>query len=458
MAYCRGARSVFNEWATISGNPGLAWNSLLEDFKATSHYEFQPADYEQYVNLSASGNGPLEVSRTSAYTGFDVPFISTLKAGLGVEEVDMLDGTGIGLDLGIAAINAGERTRSYARNAFGSLIETRRNAQMIPNAWVTKVGFRGKKATSVSYVNTLNGKKTTLAAKEVIVTAGAVNTPQLLMLSGVGPKSKLTELGIPVVADIPAVGTNLYDHPVAVVMLEVTPEVKTVWQWAFNETEKVIAEQQYAANRSGPLGWNNGFVYAATRVPDAVFAGVNATHYTSLPADRPHIIWEYTTVPFKQVTNTSLVTAWVSLVQAEDPGYVTIPSKDYKDDPLIFSNYYGSPADKKAIIWAYKKMREMMASEEMQSVVVQEAYPGSNVPNTDEEVWKAIQNASFSFHHPLGTAALGKVLDSDWRVKGLQGIRVVGAAAFPGPPSCHPMADVYAIAHRAARDIQAADH
>lgn len=459
MAYCRGASSIFDSWAKSSGNPGLAWSSLLEDFKATSRYGVQASDLpQQVVNTTVFGNGPLDTSRTSGDTGFDIPWANAMKQGFGVQEVDLTDGTGIGLDMGIAAIKAGDRTRSYARNTFGSLLENRRNAQMIPNAWVTKVGFRGKKATSVTYVDTVTSKTRTLNAKEIILSNGAINTPQLLMLSGVGPKERLSNLKIPVVADIPSVGQNLYDHPIAATMLEVTSDIKTVWQWAFNGTEKVIAEQQYAKDRSGPLGWNNGFVYATIRAPDSIFDGVDGTHYTSMPVDRPHLIVEYSTVPFISTSNTSLVTAWVSLVQAEAPGYVDIPSSSYKDMPLINSNYYGSPADKRVITWAYGKLRTLMASKSMKSVVVRESYPGKDVPNEDAQNWKAIQNASFSFHHPMGTVALGKALDKNWRVKGLQGLRVVGSASFPGPSGCHPLADVYAIAHRAAKDISKADN
>lgn len=457
MAYCRGAASVFDEWAELSGNPGLAWRSLLEDFKATSHYTYQPANYSEFVNTTVYGDGPLEVSRASGLTGFDLPFAKAVESALGLKEIDMTDGTGIGLDLGLQSIRVSNRTRSYARNSFGSLMENRPNVQMIHGAWVHNIGFSGKTAVNVTYLNTLNNETYTVTAGETIVSGGAINTPKLLMLSGVGPKDRLSKLGIPVVADIPSVGANLYDHYFPIVEAEVTDDVLTVWQWSQNVTEEVLAKEQYAADASGPLGWDNGLVYAAFRIPDSVFEGVNGTHYTSLPKDRPHILIEYSTVPFDRATpNISVITAWSSLVQPEASGYVTLNSSDYRDDPLIFSNYFGSAADKVAVIWGYKKLREILASDELKSVVVQEFYPGANV-TTDEEIWAAIQQQAYSFHHPLGTVAIGKALDSNWRLKGLKGIRVIDSSTFPSPPSCHPQADVYAIAHRAAKDIRDAD-
>ncbi|KAF2468598.1 FAD/NAD(P)-binding domain-containing protein [Lindgomyces ingoldianus] len=384
---------VFDEWAKVSGNSGLAWKSLLEDFKAASHYDFQQTDYEQFVNTTTYGDGPLEVSRTSGLTGFDAPFASALKSGLGVHEVDLTDGIGTGLDLGVA---------------------NRPNVQMIPNAWVTKIGFSGKTSKNVTYTNTISNAKTTIAAKEIIVNAGAINSPKLPMLSGVGQKARLSELNIPLVADIPSIGTNLYDHTFPIVELEVSSDIKTGWQWEFNATGK-----------------------------NSVFDGINGTHYTSLPTDRPHILMKYSTVPLMSTPNVSLVTAWASLVQAEASGYVTLNSSDFRDDPFIYSNYYGSPADKKAVVWGYKKLREIMGSEELKSFVLKRGIPR--------------QECSYSFHHPLGTVALGKALDSNWGLRGLKSIRLVDVSTFPSPPSCHPLADVYAVAHRAAKDIRRAD-
>lgn len=454
MAYCRGASSLFDEWATLSGNPGLAWESLFQDFLEVSHYKDPAgADYEQFVNTTGYGNGPLEVSRSSGLTGFEIPFENAIEAELGLHEVDMTDGSGIGLDKGVASITADNRTRSYGRVTFGTLIETRPNVQMIHDAWVSNIGFSGKTAVNVTYQS--NGAATTIKGKEIIISGGSINTPKLLMLSGVGPADQLKSLGIPVVSDNPDVGANLRDHAFSIVELLVTPEVLTLWQWYQNTTEVVLAQGEYAANRSGPLGWNNGFVYAAFRLPDSVWDGVNGTHYTSLPSDRPHTLIEFSALPFIPV-NASAVTAWASLVQPEASGHVSLKSSDYRDDPLIYTNYYGSPADKAAIIYSYKKVRAVLEQPDVAKLTVKELYPGANV-TSDEDIWAAIQGNTFSFRHPVGTVAIGKALDSNWRVKGLKGIRVVDSSTFPYPTTCHPQAVVYALGNRAAKDILKAD-
>lgn len=454
MAYCRGAASVFDEWAQISGNPGLAWQSLLLDFHEVSHYADPPtADYDQLVNFTAYGDGPLEVSRSSGLTGFELPFLSSVQRKLGLKQVDMNDGTGTGAVMGVSSVFARNRTRSYARTAYAPLIEGRPNLQVSYGAWVSSIGFSDKRAVGATYHS--NGEVHTINGGEIIISAGAVNTPKLLMLSGVGPKEHLDSLGIPLVADHPHIGTKLRDHALSVIQLLVTPEVLTLWQWSANTTEEGISRTQYAANASGPLGWNDALSYATFRLPDSVWDGLNDTHYTSLPPDRPHALIQFTTIPFIS-TNSSAVTAWASLVQPETSGRVVLQSSDYQDDPLIYANYYGTKADKAAIISAYQKLREVMKEEPVSGLITEEFYPGPTV-GSDEEVWAAIQNQTYSFRHPVGTVALGTALDRNWRLKGLEGIRVVDSSTFPFPTTCHPQSVVYALANRAAKDIIEAD-
>lgn len=456
MAYCRGAASVFDEWAEISGNPGLAWDSLLEDFRETTHYaDPSSADYSQFVNMSAYGAGPLELSRSSGLTGFEEPFASSVQDTLGLRPVDMNDGTGIGVDMGVSSIYAGNRTRSYASSAYAPLMEGRPNLQIIYNAWVSSVGFSGNRAVNVTYYT--DNESHTIKGREIILSAGALNTPKLLLLSGVGPEDELRDLGIPVVADVPSIGRNLYDHALSIVQLLVTPEVLSVWQWSENATEAAIAAEQYAEDASGPLGWVNGFVYATLRLPDSVWEGLNDTHYTSLPQDRPHILIQATAIPFIPSVNSSAVTAWASLVQPEASGRMSLRSSDYRDDPLIHANYYGTAADRAAIVAGYQQLREVLRAEPVSRLITEEYFPGSGVTE-DDDVWAAIQQQTYSFRHPVGTVALGAALDSNWRLRGLEGIRVVDSSTFPFPTTCHPQSVLYALANRAAKDIIAADN
>lgn len=109
------------------------------------------------------------------------------------------------------------------------------------------------------------------------------------------------------------------------------------------------------------------------------------------------------------------------------------------------------------MLWGYKELRHVLTSPLLKSRIVKEVYPGANV-TSDADLTEAIKGAAQSYHHPQGTCSLGKVLDGNFRVKGLRGLRVVDASAFPYPPNVHMQAQVYAVAHMAARQIRAADH
>jgi choline dehydrogenase-like flavoprotein len=459
MIYCRGSASVFDEWAEISGNAGLAWDSILSDFQATTTWEDQRSiTYKQAINTSSFGNGPLAVSRQRKLFPLDIPIFDEFKSTFGVPEIDFASGDGIGVSLGINTIRSGNRTRSYAYDSFGYIAETRSNFKLIANALVSNIGFSGTKAEMVTYNNTLTNTLTTICAKEIIVAAGAIRGPQLLMLSGVGPADRLTELGIPVVLDVPEIGLNLVDHHNAVLQFSVTTDEITDWQYDYNSTVTAQANAEYADNGNGVLGMQWGDVISAIRLPDEAFEGVDATWYKNLPADRPHVAFEYINTGniIPGVANVSSMSAWVSLIQPEGLGNLTLGSANYLDAPIIYGNYYGSPADKAAALYGYKQLRSILSSDSLKPLLPLEVYPGTNV-TSDADIWAAMQKTARSWHHPVGTVALGTVLDSNWRVKGLQGLRVVGSPAIPYISTCPIQATVYAVGHRAALDIEAAD-
>ncbi|KAJ0107117.1 hypothetical protein J7T55_014647 [Diaporthe amygdali] len=463
MGYCRGSASVFDEWAAISGNPGLAWSSILDDYRATTHYTQQPANYEEPIdNMSVFGDGPVELSRQSGLAGTELPFAHAWQNQANLSMMDAQNGQGIGVYLGLQSIRVSNRTRSYPPSTYGMQMADRPNARVLANHWVQSIGFSNTRATSVKFTNMLTGMEDTMTADEIVLAAGAVNSPKLLLQSGVGPAETLENLDIPVVADIPGIGAQIWDHHYSYIQWQVTDDVMTNWRWQSDATLTAEVERQYQANYSGPLGWNLAAPsYAALRLPDEALAGVNSSFYQQLDADRPHALFQCGAYAFNASlapnSNVSMASTWASLMQPEAAGYLTINSSDYRDPPLIYSNYYGSPADKAAILYAYKMMRSVLTSDqEFSDKVVMEVFPGSN-STSDDQLWRAIQRSASSFHHAVGTVPLGRVVDTNWRIKGLDGIRVVDSSAIPTLPTCHPMSHVYAVAHRAAMDIMHAD-
>lgn len=180
LGLCRGAPSVFDGWANISGDDGLRWENFLKDYMATVHYKEEPLDYDPHINTSVYGDGPIELTSPPDNLDFVLQLINIWKDILSLPEVDLNDGTGIGIMTSTDNIRASNRTRDFAPQAYGWQMAGRPNAQQLYNAQVTKIGFNGTRATSVTYVDpTVNGSSTTLYPKEIILSAGALNSPKV---------------------------------------------------------------------------------------------------------------------------------------------------------------------------------------------------------------------------------------------------------------------------------------
>ncbi|OTA66822.1 GMC oxidoreductase [Hypoxylon sp. EC38] len=454
MVYCRGASSVFDEWAELSGLDGLRWENLVNDFKKSTNL-FVPTDrdYEQIIDTTTYGNAHVNISYES--TGQRVPiddsFINTWISN-GAKDADLTSGDGIGMMVGGGcSINPLNATRSYALPAYGFQLAGRPNVQLLHDSRVIKINFEGTKAIGVDYVDLSTNETHTIRSKETIVSAGAVSSPRLLLLSGVGPKGHLEELGIPVVVDSPEVGLNFFDHHYTIMMFNATPDIVTSKQL---DDPALLAPflAEYQANATGPLSSVGASSFFAERLSDEVLdsLGVNVTFPKSLPKDRPHLLYEYASAGMLPTPdNSNAVSAFAALIQPEASGSVRLNTSDWRDEPLLDPNYFGSESDMAIALYGYKRILAMMRSDTMRSVNVNEIYPGSNI-TSDADIKAALTQAAVTFHHVVGTCSLGKVLDQSFRVKGAKNLRVVDSSAVPRLPTCHLQASVYAIAEFAA--------
>lgn len=320
---------------------------------------------------------------------------------------------------------------------------------------VVKVNFEGTRTIGIDYVNLTDNTTYTIKSKETIISAGAVNSPRLLLLSGVGPRSHLEELGIPVVVDSPEVGWNFFDHHYVVMMFNATPDIISDQQLE-NPTLLAPFLAEYRENATGPLSTPGGASFFTERLSDELLDnfGVNVTFPKGLPKDRPHLLYQYGSAAILPTPeNTNTISVFSALVQPEASGSVRLQSSDWRDDPLLDTSYFGSESDMAIALYGYKHLLSMMRSDTMRSVIVNEIYPGSNV-TSDADIKAALMKAARSFRHPAGTCSLGKVLDRSFKVKGTQNLRVVDSSAIPRLPTCHLQAPVYALAEFAATILQ----
>ncbi|MGB1088938.1 MAG: GMC oxidoreductase, partial [Alphaproteobacteria bacterium] len=318
-------------------------------------------------------------------------------------------------------INDGKRWS--AASAYLTPILKRPNLTVETQALTHKVLFNGKKATGVRYEQ--KGKVIdATAGKEVLLCGGAVNTPQLLQLSGIGDGDYLKKWGLDVVADLPGVGQNLQDHLDACLHYETKPTTETL------DNQKGLTMLTTGINyqlfKKG-LGRGNGLesgAFLKTRpeleMPDIQlhFVGAIMLDHARERHDKPGM------------------TVHVCQLRPESKGFVALKSLDPKDHPLIQPNYFESDVDKRVMIDGVKMARKIMEQPSIAPLIENELNPGTD-KQTDDEIEAFLREKAETIYHPIGTAKMGRaddkmaVVDDNLRVHGLENLRVVDASVMP---------------------------
>ena len=315
---------------------------------------------------------------------------------------------------------------------------SRPNLTVHTGALVTKVVIEGGQATGVSYLH--HGEPVTARADaEVILSGGAINSPQLLMLSGVGPAEHLIEHGIDVVVDSRGVGVNLSDHPVLPVVWS-TPQVRGLWEKGGNANML-----RWRLTHRGPLTSNvaesGGFAHseAGLPAPDLQLHVLPAPYQNQGLAD-----------PAQRA-----MTVLVGLVDVASRGRIRLRSADPRHRPAIDPGYLSDDRDSRALAAGLKMAREFMTAKPMAAICTSELAPGAHI-RSDLELLAYVRSSVVTLYHPVGTCAMGgesrwnSVVDPELRVRGVSGLRVVDASVMPVVPRGNTNAPTIAIAERAA--------
>ncbi|KAL0577509.1 hypothetical protein V5O48_004495 [Marasmius crinis-equi] len=448
MLYTRGSAEDFDRYATITEDPGWSWDSLQPYIRKNEHFG-EPVDHHNITGEFEPSAHGFHGINTVTLTGFPWPVEDRLIQ-TSVEQpekfpfnVDMNSGNELGIGYSQWTIKDGARSSS-ATSYLAPEFLRRPNLNVLLNARVKRLTQTGHKSFHgvefsvqglvIAYLPGRAGSTYRVTArKEIILSAGSVNTPQILMLSGIGDSSELSSLGIEPVHDLPSVGKNLTDHPVLPLSWLVN-STETLETAARNAT--LLAEQlkQWNETRTGPLvdglfmrvGWfrlsENATIFDEFTDPAA---GPNSPHIELIP---------------------------------EVSGEVTLNSTDPFAQPNINPNFFDSDFDLFAMKEAVKLARDFVSSPAWDDYIIS----ATNNATTDTELELLVRNSSVPIYHPVSTAAMSPkgaswgVVDPDLRVKGVEGIRVVDASIFPVIPAAHTQAPTYIIAERAADLIKQA--
>ncbi|CAK7211812.1 hypothetical protein SEUCBS140593_001291 [Sporothrix eucalyptigena] len=492
MIFIRGDKEDYAGWTTL-GNPGWSWNDFLPYFEKSENFTFPSASFAAQGNItwnaSVHGNaGPVQATYPNYFfPGSGNWFEAVQQAGI-APDTDPNDGSVRGVFWLPLAEDARTRTRSDARiNHYDRVIATRPNYHLLPETSVSKILFNSaKKATGVQFVAT-NGTSaaatTVNASKEVLIAAGGLHTPQLLQLSGIGPKALLTKFGIPVVSNLPGVGQNFQDQPTIPMTYNFTNNVSPNWGSLLNNAT-YDAEQYalYEADKTGP--------YTLVRTLSTNFAALAlkdiTPNYTTIIADalaRNPLAYlpEGTdaTVAAGYVAQRAVLLGQLAAEAAVgglhwntydtntlytfkpfSRGTININSTSILDNPLIDYRTATDPTDIAIYTALLKKSREVMNAPAMAVLgPVEDAPFGSDV-TTDAEIQAAILSVmSPTNGHECCTAAalplaLGGVVDPNFQVYGVTGLRVIDISHWPFPVAGAPSATMYATGEKIAVTIK----
>ena len=465
MIYQRSTNDSYHMWADLVGDNSYQFEHLLPYFQKSIC--FTPPNMDaRYVNstplydLSVMGNcsGPLSVT----YSNYAYQFASWATIGLQEMGIFPINGFESGSLLGqsyvMSTIDAKKMTRDSSETSFLREALGLPNYTVYPMTMAKKVTFGpGNTATGVD-VDTLGARYHLAATKEVIVSAGVFGSPQLLMVSGIGPASVLNSLGISVLADRPGVGQNLQDH----VYYGPAYRVKgTTISSITDPGYAAEATRQYQQSTAGVLTNPGNDVLGWEKLPEPLRSTLSPNARNTLdeyPADWPEV--EYLAISaYLGYQNQSggndpkdgsqYATMGAALIAPRSRGNVSIKSADNAIPPVINPNYFSDPVDVEVAIASYKRIREFWTSPNMTDFRAdnEEAFPGLNL-SSDADIERVIKQSFLMIFHAACTCSMGQqddamaVVDSQARVYGVAGLRVVDASIFPVLTPGHPMATV----------------
>jgi len=436
MIYMRGQARDYDQWRQL-GNTGWGWDDVLPYFKR-SEDSSEGADDAH----GAGGEWRVEEQRLS-WEILDAFIDAAEQAGIPRTD-DFNRGNNEGC--GYFRVNQRRGVRWTTAKAFLKPVAKRSNLAVITHAQARGMTFDGKRATGVFLWH--HGQDARIAARrEVILATGAVGSPPLLELSGIGCPEVLAEHGIEVRYALPGVGENLQDH------LQVRPVYRVEGTTTLNDRARSLAGRagialEYALFRTGPMSMAPSQLGAFARTGPAYETPNVEYHVQPLSLDR----FGAPLHPF------SAFTASVCNLRPESRGSIHISSADARTQPAIRPNYLSAAADRQVAADALRLTRRIVAQPALVRFAPQEVTPGPEI-ESDADLARAAGDIGTTIFHPVGTCKMGDdpmaVVDDRLRVHGLQGLRVVDASIMPTITSGNTNAPVIMIAEKASEMIRA---
>lgn len=478
MTYHAGTRGSYHAWAQAVNDSSYEFDALWPYFMKHQNHT-RPNDAKRLPNTTVSYNasrlgrdGPVSV----IYPNFAGALGTHAELALnesGIRPIDGFEsGDLIGSAYALATINYDLNTRESSETAYlDRALEAENQLVVYPSTMAKRVLFDNSMRATGVQVDTMGLSYSLTARREVILSAGSFQSPQLLMVSGIGPPRKLEPHGIQPRVNLSGVGENMWDHILFGPAFEV--DVLTAGSTTNNPQRMAQAVQEFVHQGAGPLTNPGVDVFGWEKVPSnyaSNFSQQARRDLATFPADWPDYEWLFPAAVFgysrdfvrdqpQNMNNYASIIA--ALVTPMSRGTVNIASNDTNDHPIIDPGWLTHPTDVAVAIAAFKRARAIWNAPSLRNITIgPEYFPGPDV-STDAEILQLVREALTPVSHAACTNKMGlrsdpmAVVDNRARVFGTTALRVVDASSLPILPPGHPMATIYAYAEKIADEIKA---
>jgi choline dehydrogenase len=426
MIYIRGHRSDYDGWRDL-GNPGWSYRDVLPYFKKSEKQQNGSSEYH-------GDSGPLAVSNLRSPNPLSQAFIEAAEQCGFPRNRDFNGESQEGF--GFYQVTQCEGKRCSTADAFLKPAMSRPNVKVKTGVQVFDIIFERKRAIALS-VQQDNGSVQEYAEREIILCAGTIGSPQLLMMAGIGPAEHLRNLGIPVLLDLPGVGSNLQDHPAVPIAYQCTQPISLL------NAETLSGLARYMVFKDGMLTSNvaeaGGFVRTRADSP--------------APNLQFHFGPAYYVDHGFQKSKHHAFTLGPTVIRPQSRGRITLRSSNPLDSPLIQANYFSDPRDMDVMLEGVKLARRIASAAAFDRFRGSELLPGSDALD-ESALRRHIEKYAATLYHPVGTCKMGNdpmaVVDSELRVHGVEGLRVVDASVMPVITGGNTNAPTIMIAEKAA--------
>ncbi len=434
LLYVRGQREDFDRWRQ-QGNTGWGYDDVLPYFKQAESQQRGADDFH-------GADGPLPVSDPRQADPLSEAFIAAAtEVGIPANP-DFNGASQEGAGMFQMTTRRGRRAStavSYLRPALG-----RDNLQVETSVLAERIVFEGRRATAVTYRK--NGAlHTARARKEILVSSGAYNSPQLLQLSGVGPAALLRQHGIDMVLDAPGVGADLQDHMQVRIVMRCAKPI-TLNDIVNSPVRRVLTGLRYAAFRTGPLTIAAGTAGAFFKTNPRLASPDIQVHFLPFSTDKMG----------EKLHPYSAFSASVCQLRPESRGSLRIRSADPTIPPEIRINYLATEVDRTTNVEGLKILRKILHAPALRPYVIKEAEPGPAIAS-DADLLSYCRQRGSTIYHPTSTCRMGNdplaVVDQRLRVRGLDGLRVIDGSVMPDLVSGNTNAAIIMIAEKASQMI-----